>query len=339
MKTNKIYYKHLGPRGLFNQVLSLETAVGIQHKTNTDIIFYDDDKMFWMNKPSIYDQKYSDMICQQTTRKIYDIFTWGSQDRFIFDYDITENNLLNIDKHDMANVFLVDQNKNIDSIDEFAGTRYPIYFDGNDINLTNTLVSYSYFFYHRDLELDKKISSVSAKDEYKKLAKKIADSLGDFDGIHLRLTDFAIYVYRVTNEMFNEAISSFNSGRKIVISTDDADNPMLKNLGTSAIFLDKYIYENFFDDFKSLPINDEIVFGLINNLVMHYAKDFIGTPGSSYTSYIQKNRVNMGLDPTWKFFNNLNYKKTGKYSWTRYPIADNAKGWWREWEECLLIKS
>ena len=243
MKTNKIYYKHLGPRGLFNQVLSLETAVGIQHKTNADIVFYDDDKMFWMNKPSSYDQKYSDMICQQTTQKIYDIFTWDSQDRFIFDYDITENNLLNIEKHDMANVFLVDQNKNIDSINEFAGTRYPIYFDGSDINFTNTLVSYSYFFYHRDLELDKKISSVSAKDEYKKLAKKIADSLGDFDGIHFRMTDFAIYVYRVTNEMFNEAISSFNSGRKIVISTDDTDNSMLKNLGTSAIFLDKYIYD------------------------------------------------------------------------------------------------
>jgi hypothetical protein len=339
MKTNKIYYKHLGPRGLFNQVLSLETAVGIQHKTNTDIIFYDDDKMFWMNKPSSYDQKYSDMICQQTTQKIYDIFTWGSQDRFIFDYNIIENDLLNIDKYDMANVFLVDQNKNIDSINEFGGTRYPIYFDGKDINLTNTLVSYSYFLYHRDLELDKKIASVSAKDEYKELAKNIAYSLGDFDGIHLRMTDFPIYVYRVTEKMFNEGIKSLNSGRKIVISTDDPDNYIFNNLDSSAIFLDKYIYENFFDDFKALPINDEIVFGLINNLVMHYSKDFIGTLGSTYTSYIQKNRINKGLEPSWKFFNDLNYQKTGKYSWTRYPIADNAKGWWREWEECLLLKN
>jgi hypothetical protein len=338
MKTNKIYYKHLGPRGLFNQVLSLETAVGIQHKSGTDIIFYDDGKSFWMNKPSSYDQKYNDMICQQTTQKIYDIFTWDSQDRFIFDHNITENNLLNIDKHDMANVFLVDKNKNIDSINEFGGTRYPIYLDGKDINLTNTLVSYSYFLYHRDLELDKKIASVSAKHEYKELAKKIAHSLGDFNGIHLRMTDFPIYVYRVTEEMFNEGIKSLNSGRKIVISTDDPDNYIFNNLDPSVIFLDKYIYENFFDDFKSLPISDEIVFGLINNLVMHYSKDFVGTLGSTYTSYIQKNRINMGLEKSWKFFNDLHYQKTGKYSWTRYPIADNAKGWWREWEESLLIK-
>jgi hypothetical protein len=339
MKTNKIYYKHLGPRGLFNQVLSLETAVGIQHKTNTDIVFYDDDKMFWMNKPSNYDEKYSEMISKQTIKRISDIFSWDSQNNFIFDSNITQNDLVNVNTYDMANVFLVDKNKNIDNIDEFAGTRYPIYFNGNDINFINTLVSYSYFFYHRDLELDKKISSVSAKDEYKDLAKKIANSLGDFDGIHLRMTDFPIYVYRVTEKMFSDSINSFNSGRRIVVSTDDPDNQMLKNMDSSAIFLDKYIYENFFDDFKSLPISNEIVFGLINNLVMHYSKDFIGTPGSTYTSYIQKNRINMGLDPSWKFFNDLDYKKTGKYSWTRYPIADNAKGWWREWEECLLIKS
>lgn len=338
MKTNKIYYKHLGPRGLFNQVLSLETAVGIQYKANTDIVFYDDDKMFWMNKPSSYDKTYSNMISQQTTKKVADIFTWDSQDKFIFDYSISSNNLLDIEKHDMANVFLVDKNKNIDNINEFAGTRYPIYIDKKDINLTNTLVSYSYFFYHRDIDLDKKIASVSAKSEYKDLAKKIAYSLGEFDGIHLRMTDFPIYVYRVTEDMFNEAIRSFNSGRKIVVSTDDPDNYMIKNLGESAILLDKYIYENFFDEFRALPINDEIVFGLINNLVMHYSIDFIGTLGSTYTSYIQKNRVNMGLDPSFKFFNDLNYQKSGNYSWTRYPIADNAKGWWREWEECLLIK-
>jgi hypothetical protein len=338
MKTNKIYYKHLGPRGLFNHVLSLETAVGVQHKSGSEIVFYDDGKMFWINKPSSFDKKYKDMISMQQKQRIDNLFCWDSSNNFTFDYNITENNLTNIRQYDMSNVFLVDQNKEMVNISEFGGTRAPIFLDEKDLNLTNTLVSYSYFLYHRDLELDKKISSVSAKKEYKELAKKIADSLGEFDGIHLRVTDFPIYVYRVTEDMFNKAISSFDSGRKIVISTDDPDSDMLKNIGKSAILLDKYIYENFFNEFKALPINDEIVFGLINNLVMHYSKDFIGTLGSTYTSYIQKNRINMGLNPSWKFFNDLNYQKTGKYSWTRYPIADNAKGWWREWEECLLVK-
>jgi hypothetical protein len=338
MKTNKIYYKHLGPRGLFNHVLSLETAVGIQHKSGSDIIFYDDGKTFWTNKPSSFDKKYSDMISTEQNHTIDDLFSWESQNNFVFNYDITENELTNIRKYDMSNVFLVDQNKETNNINEFGGTRAPFYLDDKDLNLTNTLVSYSYFFYHRDIVLDKKISSVSAKKEYKDLAKKIADSLGDFDGIHLRMTDFPTYVYRVTEDMFNTAIASFDSGRKIVISTDDPDSDILKNIDKSTTLLDKYIYENFFDEFKALPINDEIAFGLINNLVMHYSKDFIGTLGSTYTSYIQKNRINMGLSPSWKFFNDLSYQKTGRYSWTRYPIADNAKGWWREWEECLLIK-
>jgi hypothetical protein len=338
MKTNTIYYNELGPRGLFNKVLILETAVAIQHKTNADVIFYANEHPFAINKPSNYDEKYKDMIYQQGSFKIDDIFSWDSQDRFIFDSTLRQNQLASVAECNMSRCFLVDKDKEVKNIDEFAGTRYPLYINTDSINFTNTLVSYSYFIYHRDKELDKKISSVSPHKSYLDLAKKIAISLGDFDGIHIRTTDFPIHVYAVTKEMFDEAVKSFKSGRKIVVSTDDPDSHVIKSLRSSAIFLDKYIYENFFDDFKSLPINNEIVFGLINNLVMHYSKDFIGTLGSTYTSYIQKGRVNMGLAPSWKCFNELNYIKTGNYSWTNYPIADNAKGWWREWEECLLIK-
>jgi hypothetical protein len=338
MKTDTIYYNQLGPRGLFNQVLILETAVAIQHKTDADVIFYANEYPFAINKPSNYDIKYKDMIYPQESFKIDDIFSWESQDRFIFDSSLRENKLIDIKQCNMPRCFLVDKDKEVNDIDEFAGTRYPFYIDTKSINFTNTLVSYSYFIYHRDKELDKKISSVSAHKPYVDLAKKIAISLGEFDGIHIRLTDFPNYIYRVTQEMFDEAIKCFNSGRKLVVSTDDPDSYILKSLGSSTIFLDKYIYENFYDEFKCLPINNEIVFGLINNLVMHYSKDFIGTLGSTYTSYIQKGRLNMGLTPSWKCFDDLNYKKNGKYSWTTYPIADNAKGWWREWEECLLIK-
>ena len=338
MKINTIYYNQLGPCGLFNQVLTLETAVAIQHKADADVILYGNQNAFAISKPSNYDIKYKDMICPQESFKIDDIFSWESQDRFVFDSILREDQIKNVTQYNMSKCFLVDIDKEIKNIDEFAGTRYPFYINGENINFTNTLVSYSYFIYHREKELDKKISSVSAHKEYVDLAKKIAISLGEFDGIHARMTDFPIYIYRVTKEMFHEAIKYFNSGRKLVISTDDPDNHIFQSLGNSAIFLDKYIYENFYNEFKNLPINNEIVFGLINNLVMHYSKDFIGTLGSTYTSYIQKGRVNMGLTPSWKFFDDLNYQKNGTYSWTGYPVADNAKGWWREWEECLLIK-
>jgi hypothetical protein len=339
MKTNKIYYKYLGPRGLFNHVVSLETAVGIQHKTNRDIIFYTENDPFIIIKPSDYDKKYKDMISTQKLCRIDDIFIWDSQDRFVFDYNLREDQLENIKEYNMFNYFLVDRNKEITKINEFASGRMPLYIDEEDINLTNTLSLYSYFFYHRDAGLDNKIASVLPKTEYLELAKKIAYSLGDFDGIHLRLTDFPTYIYTVTDSMFNEAINSLDSGRKIVVSTDEPDNGILKNLKVPIISLDNYIYENFFDEFKSLPIADEIVFGLINNLVMHYSKDFIGTLGSSYTSYIQRGRANMGLIPSWKCFTDLDYTKTGNYSWTNYPIGNDRKSWWKCWEESLLTKT
>jgi hypothetical protein len=339
MKTNKIYYKYLGPRGLFNQVVSLETAVGIQHKADTDIIFYTDQYPFAINKPSTYDEKYKDMISSPVLRRIDDIFSWDSQDNFIFDYNLREADIKDVKRYDMFEYFLVDKDKETKNIEEFASGRSQLYIDNKDINFTNTLSLYSYFFYHRDAELDRKIGSISPKIEYLNLAKQIAESLGDFDGIHLRLTDFPIYILTVTEDMFREAFNHLDSGRNVVVSTDEPDNYILKNLNKPIISLDKYIYENFFDEFKALPISDEIVFGLINNLVMHYSKDFIGTLGSSYTSYIQRGRANMGLTPSWKCFTDLEYKKTGNYSWTNYPVKNDAKSWWKCWEESILIKS
>lgn len=341
MQTNKIYYRLWNPAGLFNQVLSLETAIGLQHKTNADVILYNvsnDAKDYKMSSPNYYDLRYSDMISLPQQITIDDIFSWNSKDRFTIMHGMIPDMLENKEKYNISNFFLVDKDKDKDNWTKFASNRSPLFLSNNEMNFTNTLISYSYFFYHRDAGLDSAIGSLSANDEYLSLAKKIAESLGEFDGIHLRLTDFPIYIYKVTDAMFNEAIESLDSGRKIVISTDDTNNKILNNLNKPVIFLDQYIYENFFDEFKALPFNDKVIFGLINNLVMHYSKDFIGTPGSTYTSYIQKGRVNKGLEPSWKFFGDLHYKKTDLYSWINYPIADGAKCWWREWEECLLIK-
>ena len=340
MGNSKVYYKLYNPCGLFNQVLSLEAAIGIQHKAKREMVIYNisnNSDGFSIYHPDIYGNRYSDMISKQQKIRIDDLFSWESQNQFTFNDELDKEQLQNIEKYSLFKFFLIDKGKELDNIKEFASNRFPFYIGDNDINLTRTLVSYSYLFYHRDKELDRQIGSLAPKNEYLNLAKKIAESLGDFDAIHLRLTDFPIYIYRVTQEMFDEAIESFDSGRKMVIATDDPDHAMLKNVKDSAIFLDKYIYENFVDEFKSLPFNDNVVFGLINNLVLHYSNEFVGTLGSTYTSYIQKGRIRNGLPASWKFFNDLSYKKSGTYSWTNYPIADEAKSWWREWEECSLI--
>jgi len=73
---------------------------------------------------------------------------------------------------------------------------------------------------------------------------------------------------------------------KTVILTDDVNNKMFKD--KDVIFLDDYIVENFSEDFLSLPSQSEIVFGLIGLLVMCQSKEFVGTPRSTFTAYIQR---------------------------------------------------
>jgi hypothetical protein len=87
----------------------------------------------------------------------------------------------------------------------------------------------------------------------------------------------------------------------------------------------------------SIQTQEEVSFGILNNLVMHYSKDFIGSPGSTYSGYIHR-AINQNNDSyVWKIFNESDLIQGMPYSWNGYNSRDTmTKQWWREWKESRL---
>jgi hypothetical protein len=208
------------------------------------------------------------------------------------------------------------------------------------MHLKNTLGWYSRFFNNRSKEIDKALLSIKFLPEYYELAEKIANSLGTFNGAHLRLTDHVVQRVNTTKEMFDAGIEKINDSNPIVICTDEPDTQLIKN--KKFILLDQYILNNFSDDFMNFKYRDEVSFGLLNNLVMHYSEKFVGTIGSTYSSFIQRG-MNQKRDIEWNWFDYLSdpvYEESepGRYSWnSSTKIATFDKQWFREWKESRII--
>ena len=158
----------------------------------------------------------------------------------------------------------------------------------NNIHLKKTLGYYSRFFFDRDSSLDKSLSSVRFKPEYYQLAERIALSIGLFNGAHFRLTDHKGMFDPGTN-ILDSGISKINSNLPIVMCTDQPNSELIKNSSYNYLMLDDYILNNFYKEFREFKFKEEVSFGILNNLVMHYSQDFIGTPGSTFSGYIQRN--------------------------------------------------
>ena len=118
----------------------------------------------------------------------------------------------------------------------------------------------------------------------------------------------------------------------IVLSTCEPGHKMVQDNKHRFILLDEYIVNNFAEDFKALPFQDEVVFGLICNLVMHDSINFVGTSGSTFSAYIHRNRNQKGIE-TWDFFDNPPKAVGSPYSWNDYDLDKGRKMWWREWPE------
>jgi hypothetical protein len=146
-------------------------------------------------------------------------------------------------------------------------------------------------------------------------------------------------MFETTQEMFESWINNFEQNNlSIVLSTDEPGHKMVQDNKHRFMLLDEYIVNNFADDFKALPFHDEVVFGLICNLIMHDSENFVGTSGSTYTAYIHRNRNQKGIE-TWDFFDNPE-KATGvPYSWNNHWLNPGRKMWWREWQESRLWKN
>jgi hypothetical protein len=329
---------------MINQVMSLELAVGLAHETKKDLIVH-------------YVSNTGDDLYNSRTVPIFTPSRWHNEQRkdftnpdqfpHLLDLMNFNENLTFIDtKIDFfkQEEFVIDdtlngyyystENEISENESLFAEGRQRIPLDKN-VHLKKTLGWYSRFFYNRSPELDNALKSVRFKDVYVDLAKKISNSLGSFQGMHLRLSDH-IKMFNTTQDMFESWLSIYeNNGLPIVVSTCEPGNKMIQDNKHRFILLDEYIVNNFRDDFMSLPFQDEVVFGLICNLVLHDSVNFVGTSGSTYSGYIHRVRNQRGVE-TWDFFDNPPKATALPYSWNGYPLDNGRKMWWREWKESKL---
>jgi hypothetical protein len=342
--SNKIFFQLYNPTGMINQVMSLELAVGLAHETKKDLIVH-------------YVSNTGDDLYNSRTVPIFTPSRWHNEQRkdftnpdqfpHLLDLMNFNENLTFIDtKIDFfkQEEFVIDdtlngyyystENEISENESLFAEGRQRIPLDKN-VHLKKTLGWYSRFFYNRSPELDNALKSVRFKDVYVDLAKKISNSLGSFQGMHLRLSDH-IKMFNTTQDMFESWLSIYeNNGLPIVVSTCEPGNKMIQDNKHRFILLDEYIVNNFRDDFMSLPFQDEVVFGLICNLVLHDSVNFVGTSGSTYSGYIHRVRNQRGVE-TWDFFDNPPKATALPYSWNGYPLDNGRKMWWREWKESKL---
>jgi hypothetical protein len=342
--SNKIFFQLYNPTGMINQVMSLELAVGLAHETKKDLIVH-------------YVSNTGDDLYNSRTVPIFTPSRWHNEQRkdftnpdqfpHLLDLMNFNENLTFIDtKIDFfkQEEFVIDdtlngyyystENEISENESLFAEGRQRIPLDKN-VHLKKTLGWYSRFFYNRSPELDNALKSVRFKDVYVDLAKKISNSLGSFQGMHLRLSDH-IKMFNTTQDMFESWLDRYeNNGLPIVVSTCEPGNKMIQDNKHRFILLDEYIVNNFRDDFMSLPFQDEVVFGLICNLVLHDSVNFVGTSGSTYSGYIHRVRNQKGVE-TWDFFDNPPKATALPYSWNGYPLDNGRKMWWREWKESKL---
>jgi hypothetical protein len=325
--------------GLFNQVLSLELAAGLAHETKKPITVHffchDPNRKIYISTPSIH---FNDQRNNFTDR------SFKNNPHLLDLFDVDADLIIVNEKIDSfkQEEFVIDElatkyyySKEAEISDDellFAEGRERLTFDKN-IHLKGTLGVYSRFFYNRSPELNEVLSSVKPKQIYRDLSKKISESLGNFQGIHLRLSDHIVSTDYHKEEIVNEWITKYeNNGLPIVLSTDEPSHPIVNKNKHRFIMLDEYIVNNFRDDFMSLPFQDEVVFGLICNLVLHDSVNFVGKSGTTYTSYIHRNRNQKNIE-TWDFFDNPPKAEGLPYSWNNYPRPNDQKMWWREWPE------
>lgn len=333
---NKLFFKLYNRCGLFNQVMSVELAVGLTFETQRQLILhgiFDKNKTTKPIHAAIYEFNDGNRLGNDSPcPKITDLLDWSNKDSNIFiDDEIETFSLDTIKIKDLMQYYYSD----VEDFD-FAEGRLLLTFDSNyDYNVRKTLGYYSRFFNNRSTDLDKQLKSVRFKPEYYELAERVAQSIGDFNGAHFRLTDHKP-VFDPNNSILDAGISKIDNGLPIVMCTDQSNSQIIKDSSYKYIMLNEYILNNFYKDFKQFDFKEEISFGALNNLVMHYSQNFIGSPGSTYSGYIFRN-INQQKDITWRTFTEEDHIQTGPYSWNGLNIETTTKQWWREWKESRLI--
>lgn len=343
-----IYFKHHSA-GLVNQIMSVDTAFGLAFLEEAKLHIYNIAQTKEM--PILMPKKLMSFVPKERYQlykgslnpNIFDILNIPNSVEYILDYDktINQKHIENsINYCELLNYYYNCGGSN-ENEESFAEGRIKLAAEPNQ-NMhfyKCTFPLYSRFFYNRTPSLDKFLSQISLKKPYQNLAKIIFKYIGEFKGVHIRLTDHS-HNYnnlKIISEYIKKTFD--NLDMPLVVSTDDKQT--IKNLlNNKCIFIDDIIQNQFADEFTRLPFHNEIVFGMISLLTMSYSKEFIGTLGSTFSGYIHRLRILRGRDSKMNYFPHVNLKNIndlGKpYSWNNCDLHTKAKSWYREWPECKL---
>lgn len=342
---SQLFFQLYNPCGIFNQVTSLELGVGLSEVLGKQLVIHNVSNPpngdYGFKRVPIYSANHyynsrSHLIDVNSYERISDLMDWdGKENTILIDGIVTDFTDVDNRVEDLMEYYIPDYMSSKEDQELFSeGRKSLLPLSSKNLSVSKTLGYYSRFFMNRSKSLDSKLSSVRFKQEYHDLAKKIAESIGDFNGAHLRLTDHTIRV-DTQQEMFDRGIDSLGNNKKIVLCTDNGNSDVVRNSPHEFVMLDDLIINNFLDDFKQLRFKDEISFGILNNLVMHYSDNFIGTAGSTFTGYIQRS-INQNRDVGFKLFNEQEPVQSGTYSWNGHHVDTITKQWWREWKESRL---
>lgn len=317
--------------GLFNQLITLETAIGISYFLDTPMYIHDVRRLNSLSKSFEDKNNYiTDFIDMTPFENIF----FSKQ---IIQIPSTQQNYI----ENLMNTFIPVIDSDV-YVKNFSEGRNKLIIDKNKLYyFNNNLSYYSIMFYNRTNFFNKYLKQLKFKQEYTDLANMISSMIGKFAGIHLRQTDFAQTIYSVKLEEYNKAIDLLKLNNElIIVSTDDIKSEICIEDGR-VLYIDNLIKDNFMNEFRQLSITSEISFDLICMLIMCNSQDFIGTIGSTYSGLIHRN-INQKNKNThhWRNMGDDNQITGSPFSWNSYDtIAIGKKLWWREWKESYMEDS
>ena len=324
--------------GLINQVMSVELGCCLSFLEKQQINFFDYSKKSYGNifVPPVRTMGTPEM---RSSRKpnVFELLDMPSE----IDYKlIDEVPKVHYTKHEniIQSYYKYGQDSHNESY--FSEGRGKLHINKNSDNYfhINCFSFYSRYIFNRPRELDVVLNKLKFKEQYIRLAKKISSQLSNFSAMHIRLTDHA-HNYHATSD---NRLKHYNKARerhnKIIFSTDDV-NTVRNEYKETSLFIDEIILNHFREEFLQLEFHDDVVLGLMSLLILSESNYFIGTPGSTFSSYIHRLRLLNQKDDCFLFMDSIyneQFIPNGPYSWNGFGCHVAAKNWWREWPECKL---
>jgi hypothetical protein len=261
-----IFYQLYQPCGLFNQITSLEVAVGLSNRYKKQLVLHNisnpPNSDYGGARVPIYSANYkynkrSHLIDSDIFPNIADLVDWENKNSTILINNIVDSFTNEDLRVENLMLYYSSLSESIDQIEEnFSEGRQNLLLNNyNNVHLKKTLGYYSRFFFDRNTSLDKSLLSVRFKPEYYELAEKVAKSIGLFNGAHFRLTDHK-GMFDPDSNILDSGINKIHNGFPIVMCTDQPDSELIKNSSYKYLLLDDYILNNFYSDFKEFKFKD-----------------------------------------------------------------------------------